>query len=200
VRGFGPERRVIGALRSHPDDPERALRAAGRSFRLLAASSAQSALFNAVLDARAAALGLHALRPGDLAQGPYGGVFRCRAEALPELLERAAPGRLEVAATGPLPGHSSFEPAPEIAAEERAWTRELDLDWAWFDSGPLASPGTRRPLIVPLLEPPELVPLADTQEGVCELRFALPKGAYATELLHQLGIRGRTSEERPERD
>jgi tRNA pseudouridine13 synthase len=186
----GPQGRALGALRSAPGDPARALRAAGRSFRLLVASAAQSAIFNAVLDARERELGLYALRVGDLAQGSGGAPFRCRPERLAELLQEAAPGRLQIQATGPLPGRSSFVPDPPIAAQEMEWASELRIDWSWFERGAaLDSAGARRALVVPFLELPSVV---CTPSGV-ELCFALRKGSYATQVLEQLGVAGRAA-------
>jgi len=96
-----------------------------------------------------------------------------------------APGRLEIAATGPLPGFDAYAPSPAIAAEERAWSAPTGVDWSFFERGrALASPGDRRALIVSLLEPPELVPDGD----VVRLGFALPAGSYATEVLTEIGV------------
>jgi tRNA pseudouridine13 synthase len=182
--------RVVGALRRAPGDPAGALRAAGHSFRKLMASAAQSAVFNAVLDARRA-LGLtHVLRAGDVVRRRGGGLFRCAAADVDEATRRAAPGVLEVFATGPLPGPDMYAPGPEVTREERAWSAAAGFDWATFsDESPLASPGDRRELVVPFLELPRLE-RADS-EGVTWLEFALPPGAFATEVLTQCGVAGR---------
>jgi tRNA(Glu) U13 pseudouridine synthase TruD len=63
----GPTGRVIGALRRAPNDAATALGAAGPPSRLIA-SAAQSAVFNAVLDARSRAGWLYRLRAGDVAR------------------------------------------------------------------------------------------------------------------------------------
>jgi tRNA pseudouridine13 synthase len=183
--GSGFRRRVIGALRRRPDEAGRALAAAGRGYRKLIASAAQSAVFNAVLDARAQAGLLHVLRAGDVARTPRGGAFVCSAEDLADANRRAAPGLLELSATGPLPGRSRFTPSPEIAAEERAWSRPAQVCWSWFERGAaLDSPGERRRLLVRCLEDPALERDGD---GIW-LSVALPRGSYATELLEALGI------------
>lgn len=181
----GPTGNVLGALRRDASDPRAALSRAGPRFAKLVASAAQSAIFNAVLDARRARGMLRRLRAGDAARTREGGLIRCFAEDLETHNARAAPGRLEVFATGPLPGARVFRPSREIESEERADSASLGLDWAWLDEGgPLESPGERRNLIVPLLEKPAL-----EREGECTwLTFALPPGAYATELLTQLGV------------
>ena len=181
----GPTGRVLGALRRAPEDAERALRAAGPRFAKLLASAAQSAVFNAVLDARRAAGLLHTLRAGDVARRREGGVFRCLPEDVAALNARAAPGTLELFATGPLPGDEMYAPSAAVAEEERAWSAESGVDWRFFASGgPLASPGDRRALVVPFLESPEIA-----VDGDCvRLSFALPAGSYATEVLTQLGV------------
>jgi tRNA pseudouridine13 synthase len=181
----GPTGRVLGALRRAPDDASGALRAAGPRFAKLIASAAQSAVFNAVLDARSRAGLVHSLRAGDVARRREGGVFRCLPEEVEALNARAAPGALEIFATGPLPGREMYAPSAAIAAEERAWSAATGVDWdALAGRGPLASPGDRRALLVRFLEAPQLEAEAET----LWLRFALPAGSYATELLTQLGV------------
>ncbi|HTO07741.1 MAG TPA: tRNA pseudouridine(13) synthase TruD [Myxococcota bacterium] len=183
--------RVVGALRRAPEDPAGALRAAGPSFRKLVASAAQSAVFNAVLEARRATGLTHALRAGDVARRRGGGLFRCTAADAADASRRAAPGLLEVLATGPLPGPDMYAPSAEVTREERAWSAATGFDWeAFAGESPLASPGDRRELVVPFLEPPRL----DEPEpaGVTWLEFALPPGSFATELLDQCGVAGRS--------
>jgi tRNA pseudouridine13 synthase len=181
----GPAGRVLGALRRDASDAAGALRAAGTRFAKLIASAAQSAVFNAVLDARRDAGLLYTLRPGDVVRRREGGVFRCLRgdEALHSA--RAAPGTLEVFATGPLPGSEMYAPGAAVAAEERAWSAATGVDWSFFDpGGPLSSPGYRRALTVAFLESPSIAADGD----VVRLDFALPAGSYATEVLTQLGV------------
>lgn len=183
----GPTGRVLGALRRAPDDAAGALRAAGPRFAKLIASAAQSAVFNAVLDARSRAGLVHRLRAGDVARRREGGLFRCLPEELEALNARAAPGSLQIFATGPLPGSEMYAPSAAIAAEERAWSAATFVDWDAFAGGaPLASPGERRALVVPFLEEPQLE--TETETETLWLRFALPAGSYATEVLAQLGV------------
>ena len=138
-----------------------------------------------MLDARSRAGLLHQLRAGDVARRRNGGVFRCLPEELAALNARAVPGALEVFATGPLPGSDMYAASAAIAAEERAWSAPTGVDWGCFaGGGPLASPGDRRALVVPFLEAPALEADADAHW----LRFALPAGSYATEVLTQLGV------------
>lgn len=180
---LGPEGQVIAALRRGLP-PARAL-AEAEPLRKLVASAAQAAVFNAVLDARAAEGLTHLLRCGDLACNAVGAPFLVAAADVAEVNARAAPGVLDAFATGPLPGTWRLAPAPEIAAEERAWSAITGIDWAWFgDDGPFASPGGRRPLIVPFRVPPAMTADGD----MTWVEFALPAGAFATEVLAQAGV------------
>jgi tRNA pseudouridine13 synthase len=180
---LGPEGQVVGALKRGLA-PEAALGRAG-DLRKLIASAAQAAVFNAVLDARAASGLTHRLRAGDLASLANGAPF-CVAEAdLADVNARAEPGRLEVLATGPLPGTWRLAPGEAVQAEERAWSADAGMRWEWFQAnGAFESPGGRRPLVVPFLEPPAV----ETADGITWASFALPAGAFATEVLGQCGI------------
>ncbi len=184
ARPPGPVGVLLAALRRDPHDPAGALRAAGKRYRKLIASAAQAAVFNAVLDAREQRGLLHRLRAGDIAVGPRGGPFLCTASDLEDLQRRVAPGVLEIRASAPLPGHKLSPPGDDVDREERAWSAPAGIDWAWLSSGPLASSGERRPLVIPFLEPPVL---ETTTDGLT-LRMALPAGAFATEVLTQIGV------------
>jgi tRNA pseudouridine13 synthase len=176
----GPEGLVLGALRKGAT-PTAALKRADE-LRKLIASAAQAAIFNAVADARAAAGLTHRLRSGDLACLPNGAPFVVAEADLDDVNRRAA--TLDVLATGPLPGTWRLAPDAAVADEERAWSAGTGLDWAWFhEGGVFASPGLRRPLVVPFREPPQVEAGDPTW-----LTFALPAGAFATEVLAQVGV------------
>jgi len=182
----GVEGRVRAVLERSPSNAKGALRAAGRDFHQLAASAGQSAIFNAVLDARAANGLLHRLRAGDVVRKRGGGPFVCAPEDVEDVNRRAAPGCLELVATGPLPGTSRLVPSAEVLDEEREWSRATDVDWSWFErGGRLESPGERRPLLVLFLEPGRVTQLGDARLELC---VGLPAGSYATELLGELGV------------
>jgi tRNA pseudouridine13 synthase len=194
----GPEGQAFGALRRGADAAG-ALRAAGDQLRKLAASAAQSAVFNAVLDSREAAGLLHTFRVGDLGCTTKGAPFQVEADALDDTNRRAAAGVLDAFTTAPLPGTSRLKPSPAVEAEERAWSAATGVDWAWFaDGGTLESPGERRPLLVPFRSAPEVRVAGDTTW----VTFALPSGSYATAVLEQVGVtipddrRGATPSER----
>jgi tRNA pseudouridine13 synthase len=180
-----PEGLVLGALRRRPEDPAGALRAGGDQMRKLAASAAQAAIFNAVYDARAGSGILHRLRAGDLALAANGAPFLVSDSDLDDVNRRAAPGVLDVVASGPLPGTWRLRPSPAVAAEEQAWAAGSGIDWTWLGAdGRLESPGERRALVIRFRSPPTLAADADRHW----LSFALPSGAYATEVLAAVGI------------
>jgi tRNA pseudouridine13 synthase len=182
----GAQGRVFASLARRPDDVAAAWFAAGRAYRGFLASAAQAAVFNSVLEARREAGLLHRLRAGDVACGLRGRIFRCLPERIDELNRLCAPGALEVFTTGPLPGSDRPGPSDEVVAEERAWSSASEIPWEWFGkAGPLRSRGTRRPLLLRFVEPPQLDAVGEDR---LELRVALPAGSYATELLSELGV------------
>jgi tRNA pseudouridine13 synthase len=180
----GPEGHALGALR-RGDDAAKALKVAGDPLRKLAASAAQSAVFNAILDAREAGGLLHKFRLGDMGCTNRGAPFLVEADALDETNRRAAAGVLDAFTTAPMPGTSRMKPSPEVDAQERQWSAHTGVDWSWFaDGGTLESPGERRPLLVPFRAAPDLRVDGDTTW----VSFALPSGSYATAVLEQVGV------------
>jgi tRNA pseudouridine13 synthase len=180
----GPEGGAFAALRKGAT-ASAALAAAGDQMRKLVASAAQSAIFNAVLDARAAAGLLHRFRVGDLGLTVRGAPFTVTAEELAATNARVAPGVLDAFTSGPLPGTSRLAPSAEVDAEERAWSADTGIDWSWMgDGGAFESPGERRALVTPFRSPPILTVDGDTTW----IEFALRSGSYATEVLAQVGI------------
>lgn len=180
----GAEGRVLGAVRQGAS-ARSALAAGGDQLAKLIASAAQSAVFNAILAARASDGLLHVLRAGDIACTTKGAPFVVSEADLADVNRRAAPGVLDLRATAPLPGDLRLRPSPEREAEERAWSATTGVDWAWFErGGRLESLGERRPLLALFRAPPEL-----TRDGdLWQLSLSLPSGCYATEVLDQLGI------------
>lgn len=176
-----PEGRVLAALRAGAS-PAAALRAAP-ALRQLIASAAQALVCNAVIEARARAGLLRRARAGDVLCTARGAPFVLRPEDVADAERRLA--LLELSTTAPLPGSWRLQPAPDIVAEERAWSADTGIPWAWFaDGGPFASPGERRPCLITFAGPPRLVP----EPPRLWLEFALPPGAYATEVLVQCGV------------
>jgi tRNA pseudouridine13 synthase len=182
----GPEGQVLGALR-HGAGAEGALRAGGDSMRKLIASAGQSAIFNAVLEERTRQGLLHVARAGDLAMTTRGALFLVTSEELAAVNLRAAAGSLDARMTGPLPGGERLRPCDAIDAEERSWSVGVGIAWeAFARGGPLESPGERRALIITFRSAPQLE--VGSADAASWLEFSLPSGAYATEVLAQLGI------------
>jgi tRNA pseudouridine13 synthase len=191
--GFRPgaEGRVLGALRSGAS-AAKALKSTGDTMRKLVASAAQSAIFNAILDARERLGLVHVLRAGDVGCNTLGAPFLLLSEDVETTNQRALPGILDARSTAPLPGTSRLRPSPEVEAEERQWaaadSRSAGIDWAWFaEEGRLESPGERRPLLHRFLEPAALIP-DPTDPSLTWVTFALPSGVYATEVLSQVDV------------
>lgn len=180
-----PEASIAQAV-ARGADALTAVHAGGPGYRRWIASCGQSAIFNAVLQARRAAGLLHTPRPGEVVCGRSAAPFLVKAEELDSLRQRAAPGQLQIRCTGPLPGgETQLLPDPAILAEEQAWSAEVGIPWSAFDAqAVLASHGERRPLLVAFVEPPTI----DTGSDATWLTFALPAGSYATEVLAALGV------------
>jgi len=180
----GAEGRVLGSVRQGAS-AKSALHAGGDQLAKLVASAAQSAVFNAILDARVTAGLLHTLRVGDIACTTKGAPFIVAEADVADVNRRAAPGMLDVRATAPLPGDLRLRPNTGPDADERAWSAATGVDWSWFARGGLLeSPGERRPVLAIFRAAPEL-----TREGdLWRLSLSLPSGCYATEVLDQLGI------------
>jgi tRNA pseudouridine13 synthase len=167
----------LALLRGTRQEPD------GRRRKLLL-SAVQSAVFNRVLELRAAEGGLGRVREGDILERVLsGGQFVCTDVAGEQV--RVDSG--EVVPTGPLPGSHVRAPAPGTAAHALEDRALADLGIA---PGELASagrflPGTRRPVVVKLtLGEPALA----EEPGRLRLRFSLPAGSYATVVLDALGV------------
>lgn len=179
----GGQSAVWRALQERPDDPRRACRRLGKRLTTLLRNAAQAACFNAVLDARAREERLDRCAAGEVLQHPSGAVFCLGPDEVADAQARITGG--ELTCTGPLPGRGGVAPAGQAASEEIDWIRGAGFDPDWFTGrGPLASQAQRRPLRVRCLDAPRVEPCGDDHR----LIFALPPGAYATEVLAQLGI------------
>lgn len=154
-------------------------------LRRLHFSALQSAIFNAVLDARVAAGTWIVPQEGDiLRKEDTGGLFLCTDVQTDR--ERAAKG--ELCPTGPILGEKMKQPEGEIRAlEERIaapFIEGIDLHRARA-----LGEGTRRPLrlvvdglSVAQVMDPTMEP-AGEQGASMRVQFVLPKGAYATTVL-----------------
>lgn len=143
----------------------------------MAASAARSAAFNAIVAARyEAGLGL-SVEPNDVVIFTgRGSQFAAGAADLEDVEARIASG--ELSPTAPMPGRASQTGAQQ-AAFERA-ILEQDPLTAWMD-GVFASEERRAVRVIPKQ-------LVWTQMGTTlELSFWLPRGSFATAVLHELG-------------
>lgn len=168
----------------------------------------QSAVFNAVLDARIIAGTYQQLLEGDLAfKHDSGAVFPITPEALsPELAARAL--ALDISPSGPMWGPrvtraSGIPGAIELDALTNSGLALCDLDR--IDAlGTDSIEGKRRPLRVPIAYP-EVEGGRDEHGDYIKVRFELPRGAFATSVLQEImkvpdleGPRTNLSDEEPE--
>jgi len=154
--------------------------------RRLLVSAAQSAVFNAVLEARARDGTLRRVLLGDVLQKTAGsGPFVSEDPSMDQARLDAG----EIVITGPLPGSWAREPPPGTPARA---IEDQALDLCGVAREELAAlgkdlPGARRPLLVPVtLAPAKDLPApADPRQVL--LGFELPAGTYATVVIEALG-------------
>ena len=165
-------------------DHARALKAIDRRVIEFFLSAMQSAVFNAVLDARMASGTLGELGVGDIAfKHDNGACFAVGEADLADGALRPRLDRLEISPTGPMWGGAMMRASGEVgvrevAALERFGLRTSDIE-AFGRTSREMFDGVRRPLRIPLKDP-------DVEGGVDEhgafvrLAFTLPRGAFAT--------------------
>jgi tRNA pseudouridine13 synthase len=189
--GSHTERRVLAALArgAKPRDALRAIEPLEHGFYITAL---QSAVFNAVLDARIEDGTLGALVEGDLAfKHDSGAVFPVTAETLADagasLANRAL--RMELSPSGPMwgpemPRASGPVDAAEVAALAGAGLTPDGL--AGLDRRAVKSMvGQRRPLRVPLTYP-DIEAGVDERGDYIKCVFELPRGAFATSVMQEI--------------
>jgi len=171
------ERRLVHSLLQKKTERAAVLELPRNLLRLFL-SACQSQLFDQLLQQRLP--NLHRLEDGDVAcKHENGACFRVASAAIEQ--ERA--DRLEISPTAPLFGHKVMLAEGEPGRRERGLIAASKLtlkDWK-IGTG-LGMPGERRPLRIPLLQPH----LAKAGEAALILSFSLPKGSYATSVLHEL--------------
>jgi len=159
--------------------------------RKLLFSSVQSAVFNRVLDLRAADGGLLRVRQGDILEKvESGGQFNSTDATADQV--RVDLG--EIVPTAPLPGGRVREPEPgsEARALEDRALADLGIGANELAQFGRSLPGSRRPVVVKLT-PGE--PVLTDDASCLRLRFSLPAGSYATVVLDALGVdQGRQDE------
>ena len=148
-----------------------------RFQRKLYLSAYQSELFNRVLAQRLLDGTFDRALLGDRLRKETGGMFLCEA---PEV-DQPRVDAFEVSATGPLFGPKMPRPAGEVDARELAVLTEEGLTLDDFKRGGGETEGTRRALRVRLGEAS-----AERDGGDLLLRFTLPAGSYATQVLDEV--------------
>lgn len=170
-----PEYRVLARLVAG-NSPESAIQSIPRSLRRLYVSAYQSYLFNQLLADRIQCL--DRLELGDLAIKHANGAYFCVDDLAAEQPRADA---LEISPSGPLYGHKTRLAQSKPGERERALLDRLGLTLDAFRLGSgVSMRGSRRPLRVPLSD----VSL-ERDDGLV-LRFSLPAGAYATNLLAEV--------------
>src|SRR5690606_31067979 len=173
---FGPQR--FGRFGSNAYDGWRVLRGenvpGGHRLQRFFVSALQSLVFNAVLAGRIEAGLYDTVVEGDWARKhDTGGTFLVE-DAAAEAPRAAA---LEISATIPLYGRK-VRPSPATAGDFEAQVMErYELAWRQFS----ARRGDRRSSRILIGEPS-----VQELEGALVLRFALPKGSYATSVLREV--------------
>ncbi|MEZ6196260.1 MAG: tRNA pseudouridine(13) synthase TruD [Planctomycetota bacterium] len=162
-------------------------RRAPRRERDLMVSALQAALFNDWLARRSEDGLLDVLLEGDLARTARGGLFDVEDAAVEA--PRLAAGEIEI--TGPIFGAKMRAAGGAAGLREAAVLANHGL--APADFRPVRAEGSRRPA---LLRPREVA--VTTRDGDPVLSFVLPKGAYATVLLRELGVENDASLRREE--
>jgi len=180
-RGFPPQARVCRALVKSGDNAQRAWRAVDHGLRRLLLSAAQSELFNGVLAARVDAL--DRLELGDVAwKHANGACFLVTDTAA----EQPRCDALEISPTGPLFGRRMKEAEHEVAARETTALNASGISPDRFrEAEGRELDGARRPLRVPL-GAAEVERGEDSRGQFLMLRFALPPGAYATNVAREV--------------
>lgn len=157
---------------------ERALRAVSHKLKLLHVSAAQSLLFNRCLERRFESY--DRVFSGDVCQKENGACFVVEDAGA----EQPRVERHEISPTGPIFGHSMLRAQGEPGALEAAVLAEAGLTEQAFDIGHgLSQKGDRRPY---RFAASELSMAFDVVAQTLTLKFALPKGCYATVLVREI--------------
>jgi len=172
-----PEKKCLHALIRFKD-PERAYYAVPVRMRQLYASAYQSWLFNKVLARRVE--DLDRIQEGDIAYlHRNGAVFL----VVDPQAEQARCKAFEISPSAPLFGSRTLLAEGEPGEIEREIFAETGLTMEDFDvGGGIRIRGVRRALRIPLRE----VSLEARGPRALEIRFALPRGCYATSVLREV--------------
>ncbi|MEZ5965971.1 MAG: tRNA pseudouridine(13) synthase TruD [Planctomycetota bacterium] len=158
-------------------DLKHAARRIPKKLLTLLLAAVQSEVFNRVLVRRLDRFAT--VLPGDVAVLHGNGAAFVVEDVV---REQARCEAFELSPSGPMPGPKCLPARGEPGAMEAAALAELELDPAWFGRSPHASnEGERRALRMQVRDA-SVVAEAD---GV-RVRFALPRGGYATSVLREL--------------
>lgn len=176
-RRMRDERRLVSCLIDGKGFRQAAL-SLPRNLLRLYLSASQSQLFDHLLEQRLP--NISQLIDGDIAyKHDNGACFRVELAAT----EQARADRFEISPTAPLFGFKAMLATgrPGEREQELLAATGLTLE-SWQLGKGLAMPGERRPLRVPLSQPA----ITAATKDYLTLRFALPKGSYATSVLREL--------------
>lgn len=179
-RGYRQCVRLCRAM-DRRSDTARALHAVGKRMLRFYASAYQSWLFNQVLAARIDSM--DGLLDGDLAWKHLNGALFLVDDAA---AEQARAGAFEISPTGPLVGKRMRQPERKAASLECGVLEAAGLEPDQLHS-PAMKPlgGSRRPLRFPVSDV-ALEQGTDDLGPFLLLRFTLPPGGYATEVLREI--------------
>lgn len=152
-------------------------------------SSFQSAVFNAVLDARLQAGTFDKLLQGDLAIKQNLAVFKVDDAVLADPTTPTRLATFDISPSGPMWGAQMPRCEGEVAALEAAALERFGLTPAHLEafeaSSRFALDGKRRPLRVPIIDP-EVEGGLDEHGQFVRLAFELPRGSFATVVLREI--------------
>jgi tRNA pseudouridine13 synthase len=178
---FGQQSRLCRALLKTGGDTRKAWRTVDHTMRKLYVSAFQSDLFNRVLAQRIATI--DRLETGDIAwKHVNGACFRVEDAAT----EQPRCDGLEISPTGPLFGRRMTEASGTPGQRETAVLADCGLQKEQIATpGSGKTSGARRPLRVPIGEPTREAG-ADDNGPYLLLRFFLPPGGYATNVVREI--------------
>jgi tRNA pseudouridine13 synthase len=188
-RGAETERRVLRAL-VKTGSFERALYAVSHMQRRYYVTALQSAVFNAVLDARARAGTLGTLVEGDVAcKHENGAAFAVTPEVLADAGTRERLDRLEISPSGPLWGLEMMRAGGRVDEAEvgalHAAGVTLEALAAFAKKYRDELPGKRRSLRA-TLSFPDVEGTFDEHGACIRCAFELPAGSFATVVLREI--------------
>jgi tRNA pseudouridine13 synthase len=183
------ELKVLHRL-SQGRDPRAAIRALDETTIGYYLSAFQSAVFNAVLDARVLAGTLGTLRPGDLAiKRENLAVFAVDEAVAQDPTTQSRLQALDIGPSGPMWGPEMMRAGGETDRREVACLAALGLVPEQLASADLltrrAMEGKRRPLRIPLIDP-EVEGGVDEHGAYVRCAFELPRGAFATVVMREI--------------